>query len=109
MPIKNTILIISLMLTPILSIAETKVFDTITMFTSSASWSNSSINGIEKNTGSSITATFLGTGNSAGKSVGSICTPLIITAMEKPGRYYLHVTWTSTLASCALELKPQPS
>lgn len=109
MSIKQTILMTSLMLSAMLSNAETKIFDTITMFSSGASWTNSSISGTEKDSGNSITATFEGLGNKAGQSVGSVCTPLILTAMEKPGRYYLHVSHRSPfITSCALELKPQP-
>ena len=110
MPIKNIVLAISLILTSMSSTASTKVFDTVTWFKVSASGTNSHIQGIEKNTGSFITASFQGTGLQEGKSVGSICTPLVLTVIEKPGRYYLHVTMNSInqLEACMLELKSQP-
>ncbi len=107
---KNLILVFSLMLPSIFCLADTTVvFDTITSFKSAASYSTSSISGIEKDTTNSITASFQGVGNSDGKSVAAVCTPLVLTAMEKVGRYYLHVTYGSTyITSCMLELKALP-
>jgi len=120
--IKNLTLAISLMLPALFCYADyTIAFDTITSFksgkvgSSSNAAPNSSITGIEKDTGNTRTAIFGSQGNDyTGLTVGSICTPLVLTAMEKPGRYYLHVSWSTAANSykqvtyCMLELKGQP-
>jgi len=102
MRIKEIVLATCLVLASIFSFsaaADSKVFDTVTWFKLASSSGYSSIGGTEKNTGTSITATF-----------SNICTSLVLTAMEKSGRYNLKVTWSNgRLDYCELEVKPQPN
>ncbi len=108
---RSSTLAISLMLTSAYCTADSVTFDAITSYSSTNAFSLSSISGIEKDTGNSVTANFSGRRES-GDTVASICTSLVITAMEKPGRYYMLVSWIpdnfSTLSSCKLELKSLP-
>lgn len=66
-----------------------------------------SVLGLEKNTLAPITVSFI---NQSNIDQAQRCLPLIITAMEKPGRYYLHLTVDSAepnqqLRNCKLEIK----
>ena len=103
------------------SSAKTVVFDTVTSYQSGKDSSNSYpytsysvISGIEKDTGLEVSAQFGSyTYQHSGNGVAQICTPSVITSMEKPGRYYLHVTWDDSdrfkqVTHCALELKNIP-
>lgn len=112
--LKNLALAISLILPAAMSVADTTmVFDTITLYKVGIADDRSTISGIEKDSGNNITAHFRGA-RDTGSSVSSICTPQVLTAMEKSGRYFLHVSWDEStyinrLAFCMLELKPQPN
>jgi len=118
---KSIALIVSLMLPAVFCVAATattKVFDSITSYKSakagsSPGWIASHISGIEKDTGNLITANFNNhKSDYNGLNVQSICTPLVLTAIEKPGRYYLSVSWDpenhNYIDFCMLELKSQP-
>jgi hypothetical protein len=115
--IKNLILATSLILPAMFSFAETMVFDTVSLYRSAAYGDTSILTGTEKDTGGGLRALFRTYGDdSYSRSVSSVCTPLILTMMEKPGRYYLHVTWQdNTNASyryirfCDLELRAEPA
>lgn len=114
---------LALVLVPAFSMAETMIFDTVTSYksgkyNSSTADRNMSITGVEKDTGDTITAVFgYKNSNYNGSDANSICTPSVITAMEKPGRYYLHVSWDNDddtythydqVRYCMLELKAIP-
>lgn len=115
--LKDTALAMLLILPTSTSLANTTlIFDTITAYKSSPARTISGLSGIQKDTGAHVTAYFGSTAyssNSSAVSVASVCTPLILTAMEKPGRYYLHVSWDESnpykqVAYCMLELKLKP-
>lgn len=112
-PLKKIALTISLLLSTAICIADTTmVFDTITSYKVSKAYALSSISGIEKDSGNSITANFSGA-RDTGDTVSAICTPLVLTAMEKSGRYFLHVSWSTSdsykrVQYCTLELKSLP-
>jgi hypothetical protein len=68
------------------------------------------VTGIERNTGVVITASFVDMVSNTYQFVVNRCVPLFVTALEKPGRYYLHVTVDPDqqllqLVGCRLELK----
>jgi len=87
---------------------KTKVFDTVTSFKQAARSSLlPKVSGIEKDSGANISVEFT-FDRSYDASFAMGCLPLILTAMEKPGRYYLHVTWDVQLQNCMLSLKAQP-
>ena len=105
----NITLAISLILPAMYSAADTVVFDTITHFkAANYSTTNTSfrpfIIGVEKDSGNTITRVL------GGSSELALCIPLILTAMEKPGRYYLNVTEVDQFSQfyCMLELKTPP-
>jgi len=69
-----------------------------------------SITGIEKDTGSPITVSFRDNTNISHRYVVNRCVPVFLTVMEKPGRYYLHLTVDPSdrdvaLTSCKIQLK----
>jgi hypothetical protein len=68
------------------------------------------VTGIERNTGVVITASFLDAVSNTYQFVVNRCVPLLMTALEKPGRYYLYVTVdpdqiSLQLVGCRLEVK----
>ncbi len=109
---KKIVFGISLMLSTAVCAAETIVaFDTVTAYKVGSVYEASTIYGIEANTGNSIQVTIKGHADS-GRSVPSICSPSVLTTMEKPGRYELHVSYQEVNALhvnyCTLILKVQP-
>ena len=102
----NTLaLALALMLVSAFSMAATEItaFDSVTSYRMAET-----LSGIEKDTGNPVSITF-----GASESRMSLCTPLVLTAMEKPGRYYLYVAvesnqWNSSKSFkyCTLQLKP---
>jgi len=83
-------------------------FDTVTAI--NLHGSNPSISGIEKDTGNTLTVSFKDNTNVSYRYVVNRCVPAFLTVMEKPGRYFLHLTVdpvaTSVgLKSCRIELK----
>ncbi len=103
---KYLALAISLLLPAMFSSAAeiTMRFETVTSFKIGYGGEGAAIIGTEKYTGVSLAWEFTDT-------IEPFCAPLIMTVMEKPGRYYLHVTTysgNSDVANCYLELKPQP-
>ena len=86
----------------------TYAFDTVTSL--QLDRTRSRILGIEKDTGLNITAEFVDQTNAAFQYVVNRCVPLFVTALEKPGRYYLFVTVDPAdsyvqLVNCRLEVK----
>jgi hypothetical protein len=86
----------------------TYAFDTVTSL--QLDRTQSSIAGIEKDTGTNITVNFVDQTNAAFQYVVNRCVPLFVTALEKPGRYFLYVTVNPTepnvqLVNCRLEIK----
>ena len=68
------------------------------------------VTGRAKDTLADLSVAFVDMTNISYRYVVNRCLPLIITAMEKPGRYYLYLTVDSAesnvqLKSCKLELK----
>lgn len=115
--IKNLTLAISLMLPAMFSYATSMIFETVTSSVSGKSsdqtYAYNRVSGIEKDTGNTITATF-GHGSGSYNTSQQICGPLVLTAMEKPGRYYLIVFWDENnlyqqIIQCELRLKIEPS
>jgi len=99
------------MLPAMCSIAGTSVvFDTVTSYRSAYSNAPSNISGIEKDTGDTILTTFKHNYGDYKGAVQAICTPLVLTAMEKPGRYYLYVALDddNDINYCTLQLKTEP-
>src|SRR4030095_6333443 len=48
--------------------------------------------GIQKDSGAPLTVSFVDNTHVSSRFVVSRCVPVFLTAIEKPGRYYLHVT-----------------
>jgi len=104
-----TVLVISLFYAFTGTAQQTKivVFDTVKTF--EAAWKDVTITGIEKDTGASVNIVY--------RDDNARCTAMILTALEKPGRYLLTVasqtepspdppsTWPPYLLYCRLELK----
>ncbi len=95
----------------------TVVFDTVTGYTPTMNGIGiGSIRGVEKDTGADITATFGRANRSTAeaRSVQAFCPALILTAMEKPGRYYLSILYRlddfglEAIVNCSLDLKLAP-
>lgn len=117
--IRKIVLAVALVASAGMCSATTMVFDTVTAYQAGKDYTynytnhivHSKIIGIEKDTAAEIEAVFGSNSTShSGNAAPSICTPSVITAMEKPGRYYLHVTWDENddykqVTSCMLELK----
>jgi hypothetical protein len=83
-------------------------FDTVTAI--NLHGSNPSITGIEKDTGNTLTVSFKDQTNVSYRYVVNRCVPIFITAMEKPGKYFLHLIVDPSdsivgLKSCQLEVK----
>jgi hypothetical protein len=71
---------------------------------------NPGIAGLEKDTLAPLGVNFVDSTNISFRYVVNRCLPLFITALEKPGRYYLYVTidpaeFNVQLKGCRLELK----
>jgi hypothetical protein len=72
--------------------------------------SNPGITGLAKDTLMPLTVNFVDNTNGEYRYAVSRCVPLFLTAMEKPGRYFLYVTvdpadFNVQLKGCRLELK----
>jgi hypothetical protein len=73
---------------------------------------SSSVTGIQKDTGADLTVTFSDYNAALAMQFPvNRCVPIFLTAIEKPGRYFLYVTVDPSdlhaqLISCQLELKP---
>ena len=83
-------------------------FDTVTEVNLHSS--NPSITGIEKDTGNLITVSFSDNANVSFRYIVNRCVPVFLTAMEKPGKYFLHLTVdpadsSTGLTSCRIALK----
>jgi hypothetical protein len=83
-------------------------FDTVTAI--NLHESNPSITGIEKDTGNPLTVAFKDVTNVSYRYVVNRCVPVFLTAMEKPGKYFLHLIVDPSnsdvaLKSCQLEIK----
>lgn len=92
----------------VLAANTTYSFDTITAI--KLHDSNPSITGIEKDTGNPITVSFKDSTNISFRYIVNRCVPVFLTVMEKPGRYFLHLTVDPSdsntgLTSCKIELK----
>jgi len=90
------------------SAETTYAFDTVTAV--NMRHNNPSISGIEKDTGNQITVSFADNTNISFRYVVNRCIPVFLTALEKPGRYYLYVTVDPAdsyvaLKSCQIEVK----
>jgi hypothetical protein len=88
--------------------ATTYAFDTVTAV--ELGTTNHKIVGIEKGTGVMLTAAWIDQVSESYSFAVSRCVPLVLTALEKPGRYYLYVTIDPAdiniqIRSCRLELK----
>lgn len=69
-----------------------------------------SVTGILRNTTTPVTVTFVDQTNGEYRYVVSRCVPVLLTMLEKPGRYYLNLTVDPAaanvgLVSCGLELR----
>tara|TARA_B110000196_G_C21144824_1_gene665968 strand:+ start:2908 stop:3267 length:360 start_codon:yes stop_codon:yes gene_type:complete len=106
---KKLALSLSLMLPAYAIAADTTYsFDTVTAINLHSS--NPSITGIEKNTGSPLTVSFKDQTNVSYRYVVNRCVPVFLTAMEKPGKYFLNLVVDPSassvgLKSCQLEIK----
>lgn len=83
-------------------------FDTVTSVT--MHHNRPSVTGIEKDTGNQITVSFVDNTNVSYRYVVNRCVPVILTALEKPGRYFLYLTVDVAqsavqLRSCRIEVK----
>ncbi len=90
------------------ALAVTYSFDTVTAVT--LNQSNARVVGVERNTGKALSVSFVDNTNVNFRYVVNRCVPVFLTAMEKPGRYFLHVevdpAATSVgLIGCSLEVK----
>ena len=100
----------TLVTSPLQAAPVTYAFDTVT----AAEMHNSvpSVTGLAKDTLAPLTVSFLDDQQTLPfKFQLNRCVPLIVTAMEKPGRYYLYLTVNTALPnvhlqSCKLEIKP---
>jgi hypothetical protein len=93
---------------PALAAPTIYAFDTVSAVEMHGS--SPSIIGRKKDTGEDLTVTFIDATNGEYRYAVSRCVPLFLTAMEKPGRYFLYVTVDPAelnvqLKSCRLELK----
>jgi hypothetical protein len=66
------------------------------------------VTGVLRNTTAPLTVTFADNVNGEYRFMVSRCVPVLLTMMEKPGKYYLNLTWDSTdinlaLKNCGLE------
>ncbi len=107
-PFKTLVLFLCL-LSPAYSWADKTnySFDTVTEI--DLDGYNPSISGIEKDTGNPLTVSF-GNKKSINQYIVNRCVPVFLTAIEKPGRYYLHLIADpmnryAGLTSCRLEVK----
>ncbi len=104
--LKKLILLVTLMAPTFFATATSLVFDLVTSYEAgSGNFLGSRLTGIARDTGVNLDIQF--------KQDPSVpCTTLILTAMEKSGRYYLHFNRSDIepwyVASCKLELKVQP-
>ena len=69
-----------------------------------------SVTGILRNTTTPVTVTFVDQTSGEYRDVVSRCVPVLLTMLEKPGRYYLNLTVDPAaanvgLVSCGLELR----
>lgn len=83
-------------------------FDSITAFDFARP--NISLTGVLRNASSPTTVTFTDQTNSDNIQYFNRCVPVILTMLEKPGRYYLNMTVDSAagalgIISCGLELR----
>jgi hypothetical protein len=107
-PAAALLLATSLGALPLGAVPTTYSFDTVTSVDMHAR--TPTIMGRAKDTLANLTVTFVDDTNGEYRYAVSRCVPLFITAMEKPGRYFLHVTVDPAdsnvqLKSCRLELK----
>ena len=84
------------------------VFDTVTSI--GMGRTDNQVVGIERNTGNSLAVSYIDSTNGEHRYAVSRCVPLLLTMIEKPGRYYLHLTIDSAIATvqiveCRLTLK----
>jgi hypothetical protein len=101
-------LVLGLISVNALAAPTTYSFDTVTAV--DLDHQNPKIVGIQKDSGANLTVSFVDNTNISFRYVVSRCVPVFLTAIEKPGRYYLHVTVDPAdlnvqLRSCRLELK----
>jgi hypothetical protein len=89
------------------SAADNYTFDSVSAFDFNPK--APTITGILKNTASPITITFPSSASGGGyRETLAYCMPVILTAMEKPGRYFLNFSYdpgNSGPIRCGLELR----
>jgi len=103
-----TLLLAILVAWPLRAAPVTYAFDTVTAVEMSES--HPSVSGLAKDTLANLAVSFADMTNISYRYVVSRCLPLFVTAMEKPGRYFLYVTVDAAepnvqLKSCRLEIK----
>ena len=105
---KLSLIILSMM--PLYAIAAdtTYIFDTVTSVDLHRSLPR--IIGIEKDTGNPLNISFADSVSISFRYAVNRCVPVFLTAIEKPGRYYLYLTidpakFAFQLTGCRLELK----
>jgi len=103
-----TLLIAILVASPLRAAPVTYAFDTVTAVEMSGT--HPSVYGLAKDTLANLAVGFVDNTNISYRYVVSRCVPLFVTAMEKPGRYFLYVTVDAAqsnvqLISCRLEIK----
>lgn len=83
-------------------------FDTVTKV--NMHHKHPSISGIEKDTGNVLTVDFVDFTSISFRYVVNRCVPVFLTALEKPGKYYLHLSvdtasFNVALRGCSIEVK----
>ena len=99
---------VTLVSSPLQAQSVLYAFDTVTAV--EMHLNSPSVTGLAKNTLAPLTVQFVDTVNISYRYAVNRCLPLIITAMEKPGRYYLYLTVDPNeqnlqLRNCKLEIK----
>ncbi len=103
-----TIILLSLLPSFVIAANTTYIYDTVTSVDLHSSQPR--IIGIEKDTGNPLNISFVDNTNISNRFVVNRCVPVFLTAIEKPGRYYLYLTVDPAasyvqLTGCRLEIK----
>jgi len=116
--LKKTTLLLSLLLPVFACSADYLTFDSVIEFQSGRYGDNktSIISGTELNTGNNISLELINNSDHYSGTVQAICSPIVLTMMEKPGRYYLRAYFTynsyygkNAIDSCILGLISPPA
>ncbi len=105
---KLSIILLSLLPSYVIAANTTYVYDTVTSIDLHSSQPR--IIGLEKDTGNPLDISFVDNTNINYRFVVNRCVPVFLTAIEKPGRYYLYLTVDPAASSvqltgCRLEVK----